>query len=259
VIYLLAAPLVVVCLWLIGFFLVTDFSTPLRDIAPFHRVLVIFPHADDEAVTCGGFLHRLSISGCAVTLVLLTKGERGTLDASLDESLRAIRVQEAKESAAILRISPLIQEDFGDGQLQSRKAELATFIEATIERERPDLIITYDLAGLYGHMDHVACSEVVSELHLNRFQAIPLWYVTFPKRVLERTTLPAHLAAIPDAHDRRTSATHKVFIGASVFAKIKAWYAYKSQRASLTEGIRSLLPIWFFLSMSLFEYFAEAS
>lgn len=257
-VYLLAALLVVVCLWLIGFLLVTDFSTPVRDIASFHRVLVIFPHADDEAVTCGGFLNRLSSSGCAVTLALLTKGERGTPDASLDESLKNIRVQEAKKSAAALRISQLIQEDFGDGQLQSRKAELATFIDATIERERPELLITYDLAGLYGHMDHIACSEVVTELHLNRFQVVPLWYVTLSQRVLERTALPENLATIPDAANGRASATHKVFIGTSVFAKIKAWYAYKSQRASLTTGIRRPLPIWFFLSMSLFEYFAEA-
>jgi hypothetical protein len=36
-------------------------------------------------------------------------------------------------------------------------------------------------------------------------------------------------------------------------------YTYKSQRASLKEGIRKLLPIWFFSSMMLFEYFAVAS
>jgi hypothetical protein len=49
-----------------------------------------------------------------------------------------------------------------------------------------------------------------------------------------------------------------VFIGTSLAAKIRAWYAYKSQRATLTEGIRRFLPIWFFLSMVLFEYFAAS-
>lgn len=257
--YLLAAPLIIAFLWLMGFLLVTDFSVPQREVSSFRRALVIFPHADDEAVTCGGFLHRLSTKGCTVTLVLLTKGERGTPDASLDVRLKAVRTQEAQASAAILRISKLIQEDFGDGQLQNRKPDLAAFLDATIERERPDLLITYDLTGLYGHLDHIACSEVVTQLHRSRFLAIPLWYVTFSRRVLKRTTLPKHLATIPGAPDRRASATYRVFIGASVFAKIKAWYAYKSQRASLTEGIRRLFPIWFFLSMTLFEYFAEVS
>src|SRR5262249_48828996 len=151
-----------------------------------------------------------------------------------------------------------IQEDFGDGNLQGSKPALAAFIDAVIQREGPDLLITYDLAGLYGHADHIACAEVVTELHRSRFQTIPLWYGTLPKRALERTTLPEHVSTVPGTQNRRATATHKVFIGRSVFAKIKAWYAYKSQRASLTRGIGRLLPIWFLLSMVLFEYFAEA-
>jgi LmbE family N-acetylglucosaminyl deacetylase len=253
-----SVPLVVPLLWLAGFLLITDFSVPVRDTRSFHRVLVIFPHADDEAVTCGGFLHLLSRRGGAVTLVILTKGERGTPDATLDPGLKEIRVREAQTVAAILGIAKCIQEDFGDGELHARKRELMAFIAMTIEQEKPDLLITYDLAGLYGHPDHIACSEVVTELHKDRFHAIPLWYATLSKRVLGRTTLPAHLTSAADSRRNRAFATHSVFIGTSVFPKITAWYAYKSQRASLTEGIRRFLPLWFFLSMALCEYFAEA-
>lgn len=252
-------PLVISLLWLAGFLLITDFSVPLRDTRAFRRVLVIFPHADDEAVTCGGFLHLLARRGCAVTLVILTKGERGTPDATLDPGLKAIRTREAQAVAALLGIARCIQEDFGDGELHAKKQELRAFVTTTIERENPDLLITYDLAGLYGHTDHIACSEVVTELHKDRFRAIPLWYATLSRRVLGRTTLPAHLTSAADSRRNRAFATHGVFIGASVFPKIRAWYAYKSQRASLTEGVRRFLPIWFFLSMALFEYFAEAS
>jgi LmbE family N-acetylglucosaminyl deacetylase len=251
-------PLVIPLLWLTGFLLATDFSVPRSDTRALRRVLVIFPHADDEAVTCGGFLHLLARRGCAVTLVILTKGERGTPDATLDPGLKDIRAKEAQTVAAILGIARCIQQDFGDSELHMKKRELTAFVAATIERENPDLLITYDLAGLYGHPDHIACSEVVTELHLSRFPAIPLWYATLSKRVLERTTLPAHLTSAADSRRNRAFATHRLFIGTSVFPKIRAWYAYKSQRASLTEGIRRFLPIWFFLSMALFEYFAEA-
>ena len=104
---------------------------------------------------------------------------------------------------------------------------------------------------------HIACSEIITELHKTRFPAVPLWYVTFPKRLLARVRLPAHLVTTADLRAHQALPTHKIFIGASVFPKIRAWYTYKSQRAALTTGIRKLLPIWFFLSMMLFEYFAE--
>lgn len=256
---LLIILLIISLLWMAGFIVVTDFSVPLKNAKQFHRVLVIFPHADDEAITCGGSLHHFSSRGSAVTLVLLTKGERGTRNSSLQASLKDIRTREARAVATILGISRLIQEDFGDGQLHDKKQELRMFITTLIEHEKPDLLITYDLAGLYGHTDHIICSEMITELKKTRFQEVPLWYVTFSKRVLARVRPPEHMAIGTHFQEKRALPTHKLFIGASLFPKIKSWYTYKSQRASLREGIRNFLPIWFFLSMVLFEYFAEAS
>ena len=246
-------------LWMTGFLVVTDFSVPLRDARKFHHVLVIFPHADDEAITCAGTLHHFSAEGSTVTLVLLTKGERGTPNVAPNVSLKDIRTREAQAVTAILGISKFMQEDFGDGALHEKKQELRQFIATLIEQEKPDLLITYDLAGLYGHTDHITCSEVITELKKTRFQDIPLWYVTLSKRMLARIKLPEDMAIDPNFQEKQVSPTHKLFIGVSVFPKIKAWYTYKSQRASLTKGILKFLPIWFFLSMVLFEYFAEAS
>ena len=256
---LLSIVLIIPLLWMTGFLVVTDFSVPLRDARQFHHILVIFPHADDEAVTCGGTLHHFAAGGNTVTLALLTKGERGTLNATRNVSLKDIRTKEAQAVAALLGVSRLIQEDFGDGALHEKKQELRIFIARLIEQEKPDLLITYDLAGLYGHTDHITCSEIITELKQTSFQAVPLWYVTFSKRVLARVKLPDHMTKTPHIHEKQASATHKIFIGVSVFPKIKAWYTYKSQRATFKEGIRKLLPIWFFLSMVLFEYFAETS
>ena len=256
---LLIIVLIIPLLWMTGFLVVTDFSVPLRDARHFHRVLVIFPHADDEAITCSGTLHHFSSGGSAVTLALLTKGERGTPNAAPNVGLQDIRTREAQAVTAILGIAKLMQEDFGDGALHEKKQELRQFLATLIEQEKPDLLITYDLAGLYGHTDHITCSEVITELKKTRFQEVPLWYVTLSKRMLARIKLPEHMAIDPHFREKQVSPTHKLFIGVSVFPKIKSWYTYKSQRASLTKGILKFLPIWFFLSMVLFEYFAEAS
>src|SRR5579884_1427394 len=106
---LLIIVLIVPLLWLTGFLIVTDFSVPLRDARQFQRVLVIFPHADDEAITCGGLLHHFSAGGSMVTLVLLTKGERGP-NATRSENLKETRTREAQIVAKVLGISKLIQE-----------------------------------------------------------------------------------------------------------------------------------------------------
>ena len=247
-------------LWITGFLLVTDFAVPLRKKKRLQRVLVIFPHADDEAISCGGFLRRISRSGCNVTLLILTKGERGIPQERRYGDFKEIRVKEAQKVAAILGIPRLIQEDFGDGRLSEQRQELTMFIAALIEQEQPDLLITYDLAGFYGHADHIMCSEIITELKRTRFPELPLWYVTFPKRILTKIKLPEDLAIDPQFQEKQAVPTHKIFIGASVFPKIKSWYTYKSQRTALTNGISRFAPVWFlwfFLSMVLFEYFAE--
>src|ERR1700730_6485517 len=200
---LLIIVLIIPLLWMIGFVVATDFSVPLRDGRQFHRVLVIFPHADDEAITCGGSLHHFSAGGSAVTLVLLTKGERGTPNATPNVGLKDIRTREAQAVTAILGIAKFIQEDFGDGALCDKKQELKLFIATLIEQEKPDLLITYDLAGLYGHTDHITCSEIITELKQTRFQAVPLWYVTFSRRVLARVKLPEHMTATPHIQEKQ--------------------------------------------------------
>ncbi|GHO98950.1 hypothetical protein KSF_089980 [Reticulibacter mediterranei] len=253
-IFLLLIPL----FWLAGFLLATDFSVPSSKLRPFHRILVIFPHADDEVISCGGFLHHVARSGCAVTLAFLTRGERGTPDATLSPGLKAIREREARTASTILGISTLLQQDFGDAMLHEKRQELTAFLDTLIQQERPDLLITYDLAGFYGHPDHITCSEIITELQKSRFRAIPLWYVTFPQKVLARVRLPEHLVTDLYAPEKRALPTHKIFIGSSVFPKIRAWSTYKSQRFSFTKGIGKFLPLRFFLSMMLFEYFAEA-
>lgn len=248
---------VVALIWLVGALLVTDFAVPFARVGAYERILVIFPHADDEAISCGGALHRLARQGKAVTLIILTHGERGTPDATPDARLALARTREAESAAKTLGIARLIQEDFGDGALPAKRDALTSYIADAIARERPDLLITYDRAGFYGHPDHIACSQVVTDVRNSSFPQVALWYVTFPARVMAGVRMPASLGADAPTRAQQARPTCKLFIGASVFPKIAVWYGYKSQRASLTKGALRFAPIWFFLSMMLFEYFAD--
>jgi LmbE family N-acetylglucosaminyl deacetylase len=242
---IIVVAVVLLALWTGGVLLATDLSVAAIDPRPYRTVLAVFPHADDEVVCCGGTLHRLARVGARVTLVVLTRGERGTPTGALDPGLGTVREREALAAADVLGVADVVQADLGDGRLRARVADLSAFLEHTIARVKPDLLITYDLAGLYGHPDHVACAEVVTELRRTRFPGCALWYAALPGGILAI----ARLAGDPETNDRRAAPTGRLFVGSGVLARIRAWRVYASQRGSLGWAF----PIWF--AMAPFEHF----
>src|SRR3989344_3030299 len=185
----------IVC-WVYGVVITNDFSVePATDakLSKIKRILVVFPHPDDEILTCGGLVHKLSKKRIHTTLLVLTKGEKGTPDGKEDKKLKGIRSKELRESAKKLGYTNLIQLDFGDGKLQSKAHIVKKAIKRQIYKSRPDLMITYDLSGLYGHPDHISVSEIVTEL-CKKNRKIRLWYSTAPKKVLKMAKLPVHMA-----------------------------------------------------------------
>jgi LmbE family N-acetylglucosaminyl deacetylase len=255
----LVAAALILGAWSAGVALTSVWSIPRGDVRRFKSVLVVFPHPDDETVNCGGTLSRFSRAGSVVTVLLLTRGERGNGGAIPDSALGEIRNAEALRAADILGASSLIHEDFGDGRLNEVRAHVRMRIADRIEAVKPDLIITYDLAGLDGHADHVACAELVTELRRGQFPDVSLWYVAQPRRLVRLLQVGGQLVKNAEVDRRRAVPTERVFIGAELIPKIRAWYAYRSQRGLIAKGIGRLLPIWLALSMLQFEYFAEVA
>lgn len=249
-----------IVVWGAGLFIANDFSVLTKNVSSFKRVLVIFAHADDEILGAGGVMHQLSSQGAHVTYLLLTKGERGNKETKEDEALKILRAREAEEVSKILGVDTLIQKDMGDLQLEKKKGEVYGVVADAIYDEQPDLIITYDTSGLYGHTDHIAVSEVVTDLVKTRYNKTKLWYVTYPKNVLHMVKLPTRMAQDPEFVKQRKTPTHKVLIAASLPQKIQGVYAYETQHESIIEGFSvKQIPLWFYASLAPFEYFHEAN
>jgi LmbE family N-acetylglucosaminyl deacetylase len=240
---LVAAIVVVVLLlaWGATVLFATELGVPQVDVGAIRRALVVFPHADDETINCGGTIHRLAASGAAVTLVLLTMGEKGTrrLPAA---GLKDIRLAEVRRVVRLLGIADVVQADLGDGELRANGRAAESLIGATMERVHPDLVITYDEAGLYGHDDHIACSELVTALIRERHPGTALWYVALPRRLQARVALDDELRA------RRRAPTHRVFVGLDLIAKMRALIAYRCQFEA----------VWLLLGLLPYEHFAAA-
>lgn len=248
--------LLITALWIFGFFISNDFSVPTANISKYKNVLIIFPHADDEVLTTGGLIGALKSQGSKTTLVILTKGEKGTSNGEWQNDIKEIRVAEAKKASDIFGISTLIQEDFGDGELVNKREELTQYISNLLEKTKPDLVLTYDEAGLYGHEDHIVVSEVVTELVKSKYKTSELWYASFPTRVLNMMKLPEHMAKDPNFKNKRVSPNQKVFIAPHILNKVSAIGAYKSQIKSFEDGVPiKQLPLWFYHTMPFYEYF----
>lgn len=246
----------IVLMWLGVFFYLNDFSVPTKISNSFKRILVVFPHADDETLTASGLMRMASLQGTRVTWVILTKGERGNSADTVDLKLKPIRTKEVQNVAQLLKVSNVIQEDFGDGELMDKKKIVTKFLTEVFQNEKPDLVITYDLSGWYGHSDHIATTEVINELINNKLKSPKLWYVTLPKKVWTIAGLPTQMAKTPEWIKHRTFPNVKVFVGLNVLQTVHSMYMYKSQYQSFRSSIPfAPIPMWFFVSMNWFEYF----
>lgn len=249
--------LIIIVSWLIGFIVLNDFSVPSVAVKT-KRVLFIFPHPDDE-ISVGGLIKHVATHNGFVSLAILTRGERGTIDGHLCEQLKIIRHEEMLKSAKNLGVTRLIHKDFGDGKLTQKKLFLSKYLHKLIDDERPDLVVTYDLSGLYGHEDHMVVSEIVTKLLQRYFSQISLWYTTRPQKVIQMAKLPEHMAKDLSFKTKRSLPTHKIFIGFKFIYKIKSILSHNSQKQSFRNPLPKLIPLWFVVSTQLFEYYFVTS
>lgn len=250
----------IILLWFFLFFVLNDFQVRTKKIDSIKHLLLIFPHADDEVFSAGGLVGMLSSNGKKITVVLLTKGERGTPNGEYSQKLKEVRTREARRVGKIIGVTQIIQKDFGDGNLSKKIPVVTSFIESLLKNTDADVVITFDTSGLYGHPDHIACSEIVTNLITKEYKHISLWYTTLPKRSLKMIKLPEHMAKNKEFRKRRTNPTLKIFTGVNVIKRIRGLYAYKSQFSSFQKSIPfPFIPFWFIQSLQMFEYFFEVS
>jgi LmbE family N-acetylglucosaminyl deacetylase len=129
--------------------------SPSIDLPVPERALAIGAHPDDIEFGCGATLAKWAAGGCAVTMLVLTDGSKGSWDASADTaSLVETRALEQKAAAAALGARAVHFLGRIDGELASGRAEQAE-VCAVIRAVRPDVVIGHDPWKRYRiHPDH---------------------------------------------------------------------------------------------------------
>lgn len=135
------------------------------------RLLGIFAHPDDEGLMSGALL-KYSTSGVETGLVCATRGEVGEIsDPALatPENLGKVREGEMRAAAEALEVRNLWFLDYRDSGMagtpenedsrafaQASAAEVVGKLVAILRQFRPQVIVTFDETGGYGHPDHIA-------------------------------------------------------------------------------------------------------
>jgi N-acetylglucosamine malate deacetylase 1 len=116
-------------------------------------VVCVGAHPDDPESGCGGTLARYAALGHAVTVVYLTRGERGIPGKSLDEAAR-IRSAECQAACKIMGAKPVF---FGqiDGATEVTQAHVDAMTRL-LAADNPDVVFTHWPVDT--HMDHQVAS-----------------------------------------------------------------------------------------------------
>jgi N-acetyl-1-D-myo-inositol-2-amino-2-deoxy-alpha-D-glucopyranoside deacetylase len=149
------------------------------------RLLLVHAHPDDESIETGATIARYAAEGVQVTLVTCTLGELGEvippelahLAADADGGLGEYRIGELTAACAALGVT---DHRFLGGQGRWRDSgmmgtasndwpgcfwradvdEAAAELLTVLREVRPQVLVSYDANGFYGHPDHIQAHRV---------------------------------------------------------------------------------------------------
>jgi LmbE family N-acetylglucosaminyl deacetylase len=108
------------------------------------KILVILAHPDDPEFFCGGTIAKWTAEGHSVSYCLLTCGDKGASDASINPAeLCERRLTEQKLAAAVLGVLKVNFLNYPDGHLFP-DINLRRDITREIRKEKPDILVTCD-------------------------------------------------------------------------------------------------------------------
>lgn len=177
------------------------------------RILGVFPHPDDEG-TMSGALLKYGQAGNETGLICITRGEVGEIsDPALatPETLGKVREGEMRAAAQELGVKHLWFLGYRDSGmagtadnhdtrslLQANPAEVVGKIVEVIRQFRPQVVVTFDETGGYGHPDHITAYKHTTSAFYAAADAIQypelgpahrvskLYYSSFPRSAIRK-------------------------------------------------------------------------
>ncbi len=167
--------------------------------------LAVHAHPDDEASSTGGIYRLLANQGVRTVLVTCTNGECGDdpdgakpdVEQHDAELVVAVRAKELDAAVKVLGISRLVRLGYRDSGMMgwpqndnpesfwaTPVADAAAKLAEILMAERPQVIVTYNEIGFYGHPDHIQANRItLAALDLIDYEPT-LYYNAVPDSVM---------------------------------------------------------------------------
>jgi len=170
-------------------------------------LMAVHAHPDDEATGTGGVLAKAAAEGIRTVLVTCTDGRCGDGpdgakpgDPGHDPaSVIALRRAELEQSCAVLDIAHLELLDYADSGMMGWDAnsapgafwttpveEAAGRLAELMRQYQPDVVVTYDENGFYGHPDHIQAHRITMAAVAETGLPAKVYWTTAPRSAFEQ-------------------------------------------------------------------------
>lgn len=252
------------------------------------RILISYAHPDDESFGNGGTIAKYVDEGADVYLICATDGDVGTIPDEMQgqyDTIRELRLAELHAANEILRFKEMFLFHYKDSGMMGNEANNdPTCLWATYKREpetverrvvevirkvRPQVVITFNEYGGYGHPDHIAIQRATVNAFdlagdpayitdgLAPYQPQKLYYSTIPETFLRVLLYALKLRGIDttrmgknqdinfDAVLDHVEPSHtEIDIGDYIAEWDAASACHKSQGGGGTQSLFGRLPMW---------------
>lgn len=189
-------------------------------------VVVIIAHPDDEAFGPAGTIAKLSQER-DVYLICATKGEEGQNASRKKLPLSQIRQQELLESAKVLGVKQVFFLGFKDGTLSNNMYhKVADAIRNIVVTLDPEIVITNELHGISGHLDHIAVAFITSFVCKKLPPISQIWYYCITRE--QTKNIPDYFVYFPHGYTK-SQITKTVDIQSVWEKKVEAILKHQSQ------------------------------
>ncbi|MFJ8578349.1 PIG-L family deacetylase [Micromonospora sp. NPDC093277] len=169
-------------------------------------LMAVHAHPDDEATSTGGVLARYAAEGITTVLVTCTDGRCGDGPGGVKpgdpghdpEAVVAMRQAELTASCEALKVTHLETLGYADSGMMgwatndapgafwnTPVAEAADRLTELIRRYRPDVVVTYDENGFYGHPDHIQAHRITMAAVERTNIPAKVYWTTMPRSAFQ--------------------------------------------------------------------------
>lgn len=193
-----------------------------------YRLLIAYAHPDDESFGNGGLIAKYVAEGAEVYYICATDGDRGTIPDDMKDlypTIRELRLAELDCASQVLGFKQVFTFHYKDSGMvgtadnndpdclwyHSQHAELYERLVArvvdVIREVKPQVILTFNKYGGYGHPDHIAIHRATKEAFMRAgdatfigehppYQPQKLYYSALPARFLKFVAFTLRLRGV---------------------------------------------------------------